>query len=73
MKRNFFLAAILILFTVSGVDAQTIQLANVSQDVFCSTGKDTMRFSVNYSNVPANSNIVFYQSTNPNFNPYNGE
>ncbi len=61
------------LFTVSGVYAQTIQLANVSQDVFCSTGKDTMRFSVNYSNVPANSNIVFYQSTNPNFNPYNGE
>ena len=61
------------LVVVSGVYAQTIQLANVSQDVFCSTGKDTMRFSVNYSNVPANSNIVFYQSTNPNFNPYNGE
>ena len=32
-----------------------------------------MRYSVNYTNIPQNSNVVFYQSTNPAFNPYLGQ
>lgn len=53
--------------------SQSIQLTSVSPDVFCSTGKDTMKFSINYAAIPQNSNIVFYQSTNPAFNPYLGQ
>lgn len=71
MKKILLILFCLIVYKVS--TAQTIQLANVSQDVFCSTGKDTMRFSVNYTSIPPNSNVVFYQSTNPSFNPYLGQ
>ena len=52
--------------------AQTLQLTPITSENFCASGKDTVRFSLNYSNIPAGSNIVFYQSTNPNFNPYLG-
>ncbi|HRH56367.1 MAG TPA: gliding motility-associated C-terminal domain-containing protein [Chitinophagales bacterium] len=71
MKNNFL--SVFIFMSVCSSFAQTIQLASVSSDVFCSTGKDTMRFSLNYTNIPQNSNIVFYQSTNPAFNPYAGQ
>lgn len=53
--------------------AQTLQLTPITSENFCASGKDTVRFSLNYSNIPAGSNIVFYQSTNPNFNPYLGQ
>lgn len=71
MKNSFLL--ILILLSARYSFAQSIQLTNVSQDVFCGTGKDTMKFSVDYSSIPQNSNIVFYQSVNPAFNPYLGQ
>ncbi|MBK9327903.1 MAG: gliding motility-associated C-terminal domain-containing protein [Sphingobacteriales bacterium] len=71
MKKRLLSALILISVRISF--AQSIQLTNVSQSVFCSTGKDTVRFSVNYASIPQNSNIVFYQSTNPSFNPYLGQ
>ena len=63
----------LVVCLVQGLNAQTLQLTNLSQDVFCSTGKDTLRFSLDYSSIPPNSNIVLYQSTNPSFNPYLGQ
>lgn len=53
--------------------AQTIQLSNISSSVFCSSGKDTVKFAVDYAGIPANSNIVFYQSSTANFNPYLGQ
>ena len=53
--------------------AQTIQLSNITSSVFCSSGKDTVQFAVDYAGIPANSNIVFYQSSNANFNPYLGQ
>ncbi|MFN8294882.1 MAG: gliding motility-associated C-terminal domain-containing protein [Chitinophagales bacterium] len=71
MKNNFLSIFIFMISCTSF--AQSIQLSSVSPDVFCSSGKDTMKFSVNYSNIPQNSNIVFYQSTNPAFNPYAGQ
>lgn len=71
MKNKLLLVVCILCMKLSYT--QTIQLTNLSSNVFCSTGKDTLKFSVNYSNIPANSNIVFYQSTNPSFNPYAGQ
>lgn len=71
--KNKFLLVLLMLFPVLQVFTQSLQLTSLSPDVFCGTGKDTMKFSINYSSIPPNSNIVFYQSTNPAFNPYAGQ
>ncbi|HMW13449.1 MAG TPA: gliding motility-associated C-terminal domain-containing protein [Chitinophagales bacterium] len=67
------LLLLLLLFLSKSIFSQTIQLNSLSPTTFCATGKDTFKFAVNYSNIPANSNIVFYQSTNPSFNPYAGQ
>jgi gliding motility-associated-like protein len=66
---TFFITWTIGLFAQSSV----IQLTNLSSGTICSSGKDTVVFSVNYSGIPASSNIVFYQSTNPSFNPYAGQ
>ena len=50
---------------------QTISLTQHGNNSFCYSGIDS--FLVSWSNIPAGSNIVFYQSTNPNFNPYAGQ
>jgi gliding motility-associated-like protein len=71
--KNKFISTLTILFVGLTAFSQSIQLSSLSPDVFCSTGRDTMRFSVNYTNIPQNSNVVFYQSTNPAFNPYLGQ
>ncbi len=72
MKNKFLLTLIILLSGLSAF-SQSLQLTSLSPDVFCGTGRDTMKFSVNYTNIPPNSNIVFYQSTNPAFNPYLGQ
>jgi gliding motility-associated-like protein len=69
MKKIVFLA--LCFFCILITNAQTISLSQVSTEVYCSNGIDS--FSANWTNIPANSNIVFYQSTNPAFNPYLGQ
>ena len=71
MKYRFFW--IIVIFSLNTVIAQTIQLNSLSTSTYCSTGQDTFKFSLNYTNIPPNSNIVFYQSTNPSFNPYAGQ
>lgn len=71
--KNKFLLTLIILLAGLTVFSQSLQLTSLSPDVFCGTGRDTMKFSVNYTNIPQNSNIVFYQSTNPAFNPYGGQ
>ena len=71
--KNKFLLILIILLSVFTAFSQSLQLTSLSPDVFCGTGRDTMKFSVNYTNIPPNSNVVFYQSTNPAFNPYLGQ
>ncbi|MBK9791889.1 MAG: gliding motility-associated C-terminal domain-containing protein [Sphingobacteriales bacterium] len=71
--KNKFLLILIILLSVFTAFSQSLQLTSLSPDVFCGTGRDTMKFSVNYTNIPPNSNVVFYQSTNPAFNPYAGQ
>ncbi|MEZ5026281.1 MAG: gliding motility-associated C-terminal domain-containing protein [Chitinophagales bacterium] len=71
MKKVFI--SIFFLFIINVIFSQTLQLTAASPNEICSTGKDTFNFALEYQNIPSNSNIVFYQSTNPNFNPYAGE
>lgn len=71
MKKNVLL--VLLMLSVMHSFTQTLQLTSLSPNVFCSSGRDTFKFSVNYTSIPQNSNIVFYQSTNPAFNPYLGQ
>ena len=71
--KNKFISTLIVLFVGLSAFSQSIQLTSLSPDAFCTIGRDTMRFSVNYTNIPPNSNIVFYQSTNPAFNPYLGQ
>ena len=71
--KNKFISTLIVLFVGLSAFSQSIQLTSLSPDAFCTIGRDTMRFSVNYTNIPQNSNVVFYQSTNPAFNPYLGQ
>ncbi|MEZ5053992.1 MAG: gliding motility-associated C-terminal domain-containing protein [Chitinophagales bacterium] len=70
--NRIFIAFVSLFFSLSAM-TQTLQLTSLSQDAFCATGNDSIAFSLDYTNIPSNSNIVFYQSKNPNFNPYLGE
>ncbi|MDB5226267.1 MAG: hypothetical protein JWN78_460 [Bacteroidota bacterium] len=63
--------SLIVCFTFVFARAQTINLTEKSPEIYCTNGVDS--FSATWSNVPANSNIVFYQSTNPLFNPYLGQ
>lgn len=71
-KKLHFIFALLWM-SFSFAQTSSIQLTSVTPEILCATGKDTVIFSVNYSGIPANSNIVFYRSTNPSFNPYLGQ
>jgi gliding motility-associated-like protein len=51
----------------------TIQLTPLSPTTICATGNDTLLYSVNASNIPANTNVVIYQSTDSTFNPSLGQ
>lgn len=51
--------------------AQTITLNQLSPNSFCNSGRDS--FNVTWNSIVPGSNIVFYQSTNPSFNPYLGQ
>lgn len=50
-----------------------INLNLITSTVVCSTGNDTARYTVSASEIPANTNIVIYQSTDSTFNPYLGQ
>lgn len=53
--------------------APVITLSPVSPTVICSTGNDTLLYSVSASGIPANTNVVIYQNTDSTFNPYQGQ
>ena len=50
-----------------------INLNLLTPTVVCSSGNDTVRYSVTASGIPANTNVVIYQSTDSTFNPYSGQ
>ena len=50
-----------------------ISLNLVTPTVVCSTGNDTVRYTVAASEIPASTNIVIYQSKDSTFNPYLGQ
>lgn len=63
--------SIIVCFTFVFAKGQTINLTEKSPEIYCSNGVDS--FSATWSSIPAGSNIVFYQSTDPSFNPYLGQ
>ena len=73
--RNYF--ALVFLLFIAGFTAvladPVISLTPVSSSVICSTGNDTLLYAVTASGLPANTNVVIYQSSDSLFNPYNGE
>lgn len=50
-----------------------ITIKPISATTICSTGNDTLYYSVAASNIPANTNVVIYQSLDSTFNPYLGQ
>jgi len=72
MKR--LLLAVITFFLLLNVSAQTLTITSASPNVICGNGStDTFSYKVSGTNIPANANIVIYQSTNPSFNPYLGQ
>lgn len=51
----------------------TISLNLLSSSTVCSSGRDTVQYSLTATGIPANTNIVVYQSTDSTFNPYSGQ
>jgi gliding motility-associated-like protein len=51
----------------------SINLNLLSPTTVCSSGNDTVSYSISATGVPANTNVVIYQSTDANFNPYAGQ
>ena len=72
MKR--LLLAVITFFLLLNVSAQTLTITSASPTVICGNGStDTFSYKVSGTDIPANANIVIYQSTNPGFNPYLGQ
>jgi len=67
-----FIAIMLSAFVLIAANP-TIQLTPLSPTTICATGNDTLLYSVNASNIPANTNVVIYQSTDSTFNPSLGQ
>ena len=71
---NLLCAFVSIILPLSGLMADpSINIGLISPSTICSTGNDSIQYSVIASEIPANTNIVFYQSTDSTFNPYLGE
>ncbi|MFN8294881.1 MAG: gliding motility-associated C-terminal domain-containing protein [Chitinophagales bacterium] len=70
----FLLSTLLVVLTTCIVmAAPVINLNLLTPTVVCSSGNDTTRYSVSANGIPANTNIVVYQSTDSTFNPYNSQ
>lgn len=70
----FLLSTLLVVLTTCIVmAAPVINLNLLTPTVVCSSGNDTTRYSLSASGIPANTNIVIYQSTDSTFNPYNSQ
>lgn len=51
----------------------SISLTLQTPSVICTSGNDTVRYTVSASGIPANTNVVIYQSSDSTFNPYNAQ
>lgn len=68
-----FLGIFTILSSVYVFAGPVINLNLLTPTTVCSSGNDTVRYSVSASQIPANTNVVIYQSTDSTFNPYVGQ
>ncbi len=77
MKKITALLFLSLLTIVSSVfiafAAPIISLNLITPVTVCSTGNDTARYTVSATEIPANTNIVIYQSADSTFNPYLGQ
>ncbi|MBK9791887.1 MAG: hypothetical protein IPP60_01950 [Sphingobacteriales bacterium] len=63
-----------VILSVVKVSAEpVINLNLLTPTVVCSSGNDTVRYSVTASGIPANTNVVIYQGIDSTFNPYLGQ
>lgn len=69
--RHWIYTLLLVLGTQFLSAEPILNLNLLTPDVVCSSGNDTARYSVSATGIPANTNIVIYQSTDSTFNPYN--
>ncbi|MCB9034787.1 MAG: gliding motility-associated C-terminal domain-containing protein [Chitinophagales bacterium] len=74
MIKNYFTYILTFFFYFSTV-AQTavITLQQITPEVICSTGNDSISFSVTANGIAPGSNIVFYIDNDATFNPYNSQ
>ncbi|MBK6275014.1 MAG: hypothetical protein IPF58_10065 [Saprospirales bacterium] len=69
MKKIILIVFSFLIACVS--NAQTLTITSASPNVICGNGStDTFSYKVTGNNIPANANIVIYESTNQSFNPY---
>lgn len=67
-----FITILLSSFVIIAANPSVV-LTPLSPTTICATGNDTLLYSVNASNIPANTNVVIYQSTDSTFNPSLGQ
>ena len=71
---HLYLTTIALFMSAFLVQAEPVLNLNLlSPTVVCSSGNDSVSYSVSGSGIPANTNIVIYQSTDSLFNPYLGQ
>ena len=69
----FFIGVILSVTYLFAEPIIGLEIVNPINTNICSTGNDSIVYTVTASGVPANTNIVIYQSTDSTFNPYLGQ
>lgn len=74
IMKKFLLGVCAIVISWMHVIAEPIINLNIkSPSVVCATGNDSVSFAVSASGIPANTNIVIYQSADSTFNPYQSQ
>ena len=67
-----FMAIMFSAFVIYAADP-SVSITSLSPAIICANGNDTLIYSVSASNIPANTNVVIYQSTDSTFNPSLGQ
>ncbi|HQV79159.1 MAG TPA: gliding motility-associated C-terminal domain-containing protein [Chitinophagales bacterium] len=69
--KKFLLSVSACLFATFNLKADPIINLNLlSPTSICATGNDSVSYSISASSIPANTNVVIYQSMDSTFNPY---
>lgn len=75
-SKSFFTILLGVVLAITYIFAEPIislDVINPTPTTICSTGNDSIVYTVTASSIPANTNIVIYQSTDSTFNPYQGQ